>query len=463
MSEIRYVQLLDYKPRPYAPAIQQFMLDTPRCNIWAAPGMGKTVMVLTVLDWLRICGSSFFPALVIGPKRVVRDVWPYEVAKWAHTHHMRCIPILGTPAQRLDALKKRKAEIYVVNYENLEWLVETFGAKWPFGIVIADEARRLKGFRLNKGGKRSTALSKTVQHTGRWINLTGTPATNGYTDLWGQQWFVDFGERLGRSFTEYTNRWFRVNQYTHKIEPMTGAIQEIDTKLADCAISLRVEDWFDVKDLIQKQIRIELPPEARKTYEAMETDFFAQLASGEITAQNAAVKSMKLIQITNGAVYDSERTWHAIHDRKLEALDSLVEETGGAPLLVVYHFKYDLERLQKAFPQSRVMKSKQDENDWNAGKIPMALIHAQSAGHGLNLQHGGNIVVMYTNTWDLELRLQVIERIGQARQAQSGYDRPVYVYDLVVDDSIETAVIDALLEKKTIQDSLLFSRSYRKC
>jgi SNF2 family DNA or RNA helicase len=451
-----------FTPREYQKIAAKFIYDNRRVALFAQPGMGKTSTVYSVLDLLRLLGSNFFPVLVIAPLRVARGVWPQEARKWSAFADLRVLPIIGTAEERFRALR-RPADVYTINYENIPWLVEAWGDKWPYRIVIADESTKLKSFRLKQGAKRAQALASVAKKVERWVNLTGTPANNGLKDLWGQMWFVDFGARLGHSYRAFTDRWFTINQYTRDVSPRPGAEKEIYAAIADVTMALRTEDWLDIKKPVERQIRVDLPKEARAVYDMMAEEFFAELESDvEINAMNAAVKSMKLVQIASGIVYDGDGKTHEIHDAKLDALEELIDELNGEPVLVGYHFKGDLERLTKRFPKSRVLRSDKDVDDWNKGLIPILFAHPASAGHGLNLQDGGRIVVFYTNTWDLELRLQLIERIGPARQAQAGHARAVTIYDIVANNTIDEQVMDRNMNKMSVQDALMAARAYRK-
>lgn len=449
-----------YVPRPHQKLAAEFLLDTPRAMLAADMGLGKTATVLSVLDALKLAGSSFFPALVIAPLRVADVVWQNEVAKWASFRDLRVTKIIGTPLQRRNALRSPQADIYTVNYENIEWLITTLGDCWPFKIVVADESTRLKGFRLVRGGHRATALSKIAKHTGRWINLTGTPAPNGLQDLWGQFWFVDGGERLGRTYTAFTTRFFWENQYTKELKPVEGAQEKIYTALSDVMLTLRAEDWLDIRKPVRTSVEVALPSEARRIYDQMEKDFFTQFGDHEIEAFNAAAKSLKLLQIASGSIYDTEHHARPVHDAKNEALHSVVNEV-QEPLLVVYHWQFDPPRILKAFPKARIYQTEKDRRDWNAGKIPMLLIHPKSAGHGVDLQDGGRAIVFYSRSWDLELEMQVIERLGPARQFQAGHDRSVLIYDLIATDTMDQVALDRVDSKRSVQDALMLARRQR--
>jgi hypothetical protein len=457
------IQPAHFEPREYQKIAADFLLRHERCNLWAVPGLGKTSIIYMVADILKLCGSRFFPVLVIAPKKVCELTWPAEQQKWTAFTDLRVIPILGERDAR-DRSLLLKGDIYVINYDNVPWLVQALGKRWPFRIVVADESTRLKNFRAHKGsaGKRAQALSEIAMHTGRWINLTGTPAPNGLKDLWGQNWFVDFGERLGLTYGAFERRWFYVNPYDRTVEPRLGAETAIHAELADVTLALRAEDWLDIHEPQECAREVELPPEARRLYNEMEKRFFTQLANGEIEASTSAVRSMKLLQMSSGAVYDAEHQVHHLHDAKIEGLRSLVNELAGEPLLLAYWFKFEIPMLQKAFPEFRVFSGAKDEADWNKGKIPLLGVHPVSAGHGVNLQHGGRAIAHFTHTWDLELRQQINERIGPVRQLQSGYNRTVLIYNLIAKSTLDEEVLERTRTKRSVQDALMLARSHRR-
>ena len=443
------------KPRPWQSQAARFALSQPRVNLWMDPGLGKTGSVLLALETMRLSGSRFFPALVIGPLRVARKVWSDECQKWDAFSDLRVSVICGTPAQRRAALRA-DADIYCINYENLVWLVNECKADWPFLTVVADESTKLKGFRLRNGGRRAAALAKVAKLVRRWMNLTGTPAPNGLKDLWGQMWVIDAGERLGRTYTAFKDRWFDENEYTRQLVPRDWAEREIMDAIADVTLSISAKDCFDVREPVHIQIPVALPAKVRKHYRQMEDTLIAELEAGEVAAENAADKSMKLLQITSGAVFKEtgSKEWHLLHDEKLDALKSLIEDLNGAPLLVAYHFRSDLQRILEAVPGARQLKTRKDEDDWNAGKVPVMVFHPASAGHGLNLQFGGHHMAIFTPWWDLENYLQALERIGPVRQLQSGFDRPVFVYHIVCEDTVDEVVVDRRTTKMSVQESL---------
>ena len=327
--------------------------------------------------------------------------------------------------------------------------------------MVSDESTRLKSFRLRQGGKRSQALGKVAhKQVKRFVELTGTPAPNGLLDLWGQMWFLDAGERLGRTFTAFRERWFNVGYDGFSISPNSTAQVQIQERLKDVCLTIKAEDWFDVKKPIVNTLYVELPPRVRKMYADMEKELFMQLEEHSIEAFNAAAKSQKLLQIASGAVYVGEdktnKQWKEVHNEKIEALRGVIEEAAGAPVLVAYHFISDLARLKKAFPHGRQLDANpQTLDDWNAGKIPILFAHPQSAGHGLNMQDGGNILVFFSHSWSLEDRLQIVERIGPVRQMQAGHNRPVFIHNIVARNTIDESVIERIDAKREVQDILL--------
>ena len=445
-----------FTPRPYQDIALAHLLDEPRCALFAGMGMGKTVSTLNALDAMYLCGEDK-PTLILAPLRVAKNVWSEEAAKWEHLHDISVVPIVGTVEERRAALKL-DANVYTCNYDNLVWLVEHFGDRWPFATIVADESTRLKSFRLKQGGKRAQALAKVAHcKVKRFINLTGTPCPNGLIDLWGQTWFLDKGERLGRTFTAFRDRWFQQSFDGFGSSPLPNAQEQIHEKLQDICLSIEAKDWFDLKEPIVNNIYVDLPVKARQLYRDMERKMFMELEGHEVEAFNAAARTMKCLQIANGAAYvDDQQNWKEIHDVKLQALDEIIEESAGMPVLVAYHFKSDLARLRRAFPKGRVLDTDPATlREWNAGKIPLLFAHPQSAGHGLNLQDGGNILVFFAHNWALEERLQIVERIGPVRQLQAGHDRPVFIYNIIARDTMDEVVMERIATKAEVQDLLL--------
>lgn len=452
-----------FKPHAYQEKIIDFILENERCAIWAGMGLGKTVSTLTALDHLELVEPG--PTLVLAPLRVAASTWPDEAKKWEHLAHLRVSPVVGAVEERRAALR-REAEIYTTNFEQVPWLVEHLGDKWPFKKIVADESTRLKSFRLRQGGKRAQALGRVAfKHATRFIELTGTPSPNGLKDLWGQAWFLDAGARLGRTYDAFEQRWFAYQRIKdavsgrQDVKPiiLPFAQEQIQDRMRDLCLSLDPRDYFDIAEPIVNVIRVELPAKARRLYRDMEREMFMQIGEHEIEAFSAASRTIKCLQIANGAAYtDESGTWAEVHDAKLQALESIIEEAAGMPVLVAYHFKSDLARLQAAFPKGRVLDANpQTIRDWNDGKIPILFAHPASAGHGLNLQDGGNILAFFGHWWDLEQYQQIIERIGPTRQAQAGHDRPVFIHHIVAADTVDDLVMARRETKREVQDLLL--------
>lgn len=451
-----------FKPRPYQKLIIDNILEMPRGAVWAGMGLGKSASTLAALDVLQLVDDR--PVLIVAPLRVATSTWPDEARKWADFQHLHVVPVCGNEKQRRTALRQ-DANIFTCNFEQLPWLVEHFGERWPFAHVVVDEATKLKGFRLRQGTQRAKALAQ-VAHTKvkRITELTGTPSPNGLMDLWGQIWFLDKGERLGRTFDAFKQRWFRAKYDGYGVEALDHAQAQIQAALRDLCLTIEAKDWFDLREPIVNNIYVDLPAKARALYEDMEKRMFMELAGHEVEAFGAAARTVKCLQIANGAAYVGETSseWRDIHDAKLDALDEVIEEACGMPVLVAYNFKSDLARLLKAFPKGRKLDSDpQTIKDWNAGKIPVLFAHPASAGHGLNLQDGGNILVFFGHDWNLENRLQIIERIGPTRQMQAGHDRPMFIHNIIAKDTVDEMVIERVNTKRETQDILMEAMKVR--
>lgn len=460
-----------FNPRDYQASIRDFVLQHRRCNVFAGMGTGKTPTLLATLNILFLFGEAK-RVLVLAPKRVAIGTWPTEVRKFENLRHLRIAAAIGTADQRLAAIKSG-AQIVTINYDNIEWLIEAMGDEWNFDVVIADESTRLKGLRvgtrvstlgkeyLTGQGTRRARLIAKIAHTKvrRWINLTGSPAPNGLQDLWGQMWFVDGGQRLGRSFTAFEQRWF---SYVHRddrlvLQPLPFAKEQIEASIKDACITIEAKDFMDLPPLVESEIFVDLPPKARAAYRKMEKEFFAWFEGHEFEAFNSGAKMQKCLQFASGAAYtDDKGNWLTIHDEKLDALRSVVEEANGMPILVAYQFVSDLKRILAAFPRAKFLDDKVATQDaFNAGHTPMLIAHPASAGHGLNLQDGSNILCDFSSGFNLELDEQIVERIGPARQASSGYNRSVYRRRIIARDTLEhNAVLPALRRKSSLQDSL---------
>ncbi|MDO8547887.1 MAG: DEAD/DEAH box helicase [Nitrospirales bacterium] len=452
----------------------QHVLRYPKCALWARPGAGKTAILLTAYDTLALSGEVTGPLLVISTLRIVRDVWPAEPAKWPHLQHLKVSPIVGTAVERRDAMAAY-ADVYTVNVENLPWLLAELGDRWPYGMVAVDESTKFKSLRASirknkdgttwvqgQGAVRAKELLRAVfrHRVSHFVELTGTPAPNGLQDLWGQVFFLDYGQRLGRVFDAFRNRWFRSKMDGFGIEPLVFAQGEIEGALTD--ICLTLEPDYTIDEPIVHRIAVTLPPEVRKQYREMERKAFAEIQGHPIDAFNAGARTGKLLQFASGVAYlgspddPGERKWLEVHQEKLRALEDLVEESGGMPLLVAYHFKPDLLRLKKHFKDARELDHKPSTlADWNKGKIPILLTHPASAGHGLDLQYGSNILVDFTCTWNSEEHWQILERIGPLRQKQAGLNRPVYRYHLVAEKTVDEDVLLKHETGRSVQDILM--------
>ena len=467
-------------PRAWQPLMVSHVIDCARGGKFVAMGMGKTTSTLTAVDALQMSGTVRMP-LVVGPIRVARSTWPDEVQKWTHLAHMTVAVIVGDVPERERALKQALAgacSFATTNYENLPWLVETLTAwrkPWPFDMLVADELTKLKSFRLRQGGKRAACLRPFAhKDIKRFVGLTGTPSPNGLQDLWGQVWFIDQGQRLGRTYSAFTDRWFQSvpndGGYS-QIRPLPHAQDEIQDAIKDVCLSIDPHDYFDLKKPIQSSVFIDLPYKAKQLYKEMEKQFYIEIEHDlkryGVEAVNAGAKSQKLRQLASGAIYldaacdgenhERSRFHKVVHDAKMEALDGIIEEACGAVILVAYQFKSDLARLKKAFPQGRHFDSDpQTLADFKAGKIPLLFIHPKSGGHGVDgMQEACNIIVFFSADWNLEERKQVIERIGPMRQMQAGKDRPVYVYDILARGTIDEIMLSRHESKADVQALLM--------
>lgn len=472
-----------WNPRDYQRALRDFALDHPRCQWFAGTGVGKTSTALATFDHLRVFGEAE-RLLVISTKRIARMVWSAEVAKWSTFSHLDVAVAIGTPEQRLRALRS-KALVCTINYDCLPWLVDTMGDEWPWDMVIADEQTRLKSMRIDMrtsktgkqflrksgGGTRAFALAKVAhKKVRRWIGMTGTPSPNGLQDTWAAAWFVDGGQRLGRSFSGFKERWFRSirvgsDAFATKLEPFPHAEAEIKRLLSDITITVEAKDYFDLPPLVKNVVNIPLPKAARDKYREMEREMFTEIDTHEIEAFNAGAKSMKLRQLASGAAYhtvDSDE-WVLAHDEKIDALHDIVNEANGEPVLIAYQFKSDLARLKKAFPHGRFF----DDNprtlaDFRAGRIPQLFIHPKSGGHGIDgMQDVCRTVIWFSQTWDLEEFEQLNERVGPTRQASAGFDRTVFVHLLVAENTIECEMVERLESKASVQDALKMAMKRR--
>ena len=463
-----------FKRRPYQKAMTRHMLRHPRCNVWATMGSGKTGSVMWTLDRLFQTGDLVDGedrVLILAPLRVASGTWPAEQEKWQFPN-LRVGDATGPAAHRVATLEE-DFNVICLNYECIEWLTGLYGPDdWPFTVIVADESTKLKSYRSKSGGsKRAKALSRVAWgRVKRFINLTGTPSPNGLKDLWGQNWFIDAGERLGTSYAAFTDRWFITeSKGDHNdakgYRPRRGADGEIHRAMKDISLTVDAAEFFGCEEPVLVPVLVDLPKKARKIYDQMEKELFAELENGEVEAANAAARTSKCLQIASGAVYvtneDGERSteWEKIHDAKLDALDSIIDELAGAPLLVAYQYRHDLARIKKRFPFAEDLKKGAAGNKqidrWNAGKIDVLLVHPASAGHGLNLQDGGCHLAFFSDTWNYEHYAQVVERIGPVRQHQAGHPRPVFIYLIQAKDTLDEVMVARRGDKASVQSVLM--------
>jgi len=380
--------------------------------------------------------------------RVANSVWKQEAALWEHLRHLKVQVCTGTEKARLSALQSQ-ADVYVINRENVPWLVAQYGKRWPFDCVVIDEASSFK----NASSQRFKALRKTLPDTEYMILLTGTPSPNGLLDLWSQIYLIDFGNTLGRTMTAYKQRFFEQDYMGYKFTPRAGSAEKIHALLRPHVLSMSAADYLQLPDRIDLIERVTLPAAALQAYRDFEKTLLAELPDGEeVEAMSAAVLANKLLQFSNGAMYtDDLGNWSEIHDAKLEALADLIEQNPNENILLAYNYKTDLVRLQKRFPQARVLDKNPDTvRAWNDGEIELLLAHPASAGHGLNLQRGGSLIIWFGLNWSLELYQQF-----NARLHRQGQDKPVRVVHLIADDCIDERVMSVLSDKTAMQSALL--------
>lgn len=447
----------------YQKACVEHILSNPYCGLFLDMGLGKTVSTLTAINYLMFDYLSINKVLVIAPKRVANSVWAEEAQKWAHLRHLRFSKVIGNPTQRIDALKAN-ADIYIVSRDNLAWLCALYGGeKLPFDMIVADE---LSSFKSHKS-QRFKVLRSPRLYLKRFVGLTGTPAPNSLIDLWPQIFLMDRGDRLGKTITQYRARYFIPGRasghivYNYNLRENSEAL--IHKQIADICISMKSEDYLDMPLRTDNFIKLDMPEALRKKYKDFERDKVLELLTNQTTeesdmpvinAVNAAGLSNKLLQFANGAIYDEDKNVHAIHDIKLETLKEIIDDAQGQPVLVAWTYKFDRDRIMDylASYKPRELKTNKDIDDWNAGKVQVMLAHPASAGHGLNLQAGGSIIIWYGLTWSLELYQQFNGRLY--RQGQQNH---VIVHHLVLKGTHDEDVIHAIKLKDIRQNALMES------
>ena len=443
-----------YIPHRYQEFAAQRIVDEPRIGLFLGMGLGKTVITLTALVEL-LSRQMVSKILVIAPLRVAETTWGTEASKWDHTRNLRISKALGSKALRVRALAA-DADLFIINRENVPWLVDYYGKEWPFDMVVIDELTSFKSHRAERFKKLKSVLPKIV----RIVGLTGTPAPNGLIDLWSQIYLLDGGERLGRFITHYRDEYFTPGQmnrqtgavYSWVLKP--GAADRIHATISGLCVSMSAEDYLALPSRINRTVSVAMPPSARSQYDRLIRDQLLPLVQSDVVAGSAAILAGKLLQLANGAVYDEDGAAQEIHTAKLDALQDIAEAANGNPLLVFYTFKHDAQRiggsLAAAGFSTTILRGERDIQRWNAGHIQILLAHPASAGHGLNLQAGGHTAVWFGLPWSLELYEQ-----GNGRIHRQGQERPVVVYHLVTTDTIDEDVIAALDDKAAGQEALL--------
>ena len=435
-------QMHDYQHRAV-----NFILDKKKVALFLSMGCGKTVSSLTALVDL-LDSMAVNKILIIAPLRVANTVWHTEAENWQHTKGLKINICTGSEKNRRAQLHK-SADVYVINRENVEWIVELYGKKWPFDCVIIDESSSFK----SPSSRRFKALKKTVSLTEYCVLLTGTPSPNGLLDLWSQFYLLDHGARLGRTMTAYKQRFFKSDFMGYKYELRKGASDEIYSLIADITLSMQAEDYIKLPDRIDSSVFVELPPAKLKAYKDFERESILELEDDDdVEAVNAAVLGNKLLQFANGAIYtDALGNWSDLHRVKLDALNDIIEDNAGENILIAYNYKTDLERLKKKFPDAVVMdKDGEAVARWNNNEIKLLLAHPASAGHGLNLQKGGSLIVWFGLTWSLELYQQF-----NARLHRQGQTKPCRVVHIVASQTIDEKVLNVLSDKNAVQNNLL--------
>ena len=424
-----------------------FILENKKVALLLDMGLGKTVSSLTALVDL-LDSMAVNKILIIAPLRVANTVWHVEAENWQHTKGLKINICTGSEKNRRAQLHK-SADVYVINRENVEWIVELYGKKWPFDCVIIDESSSFK----SPSSRRFKSLKKTVALTEYCVLLTGTPSPNGLLDLWSQFYLLDHGARLGRTMTAYKQRFFKSDFMGYKYELRKGASDEIYSLIADITLSMQAEDYIKLPDRIDSSVFVELPPAKLKAYKDFERESILELEdSDDVEAVNAAVLGNKLLQFANGAIYtDAVGNWSDLHRVKLEALNDIIEDNAGENILIAYNYKTDLERLTKKFPNAVVMdKEGEAVARWNNNEIKLLLAHPASAGHGLNLQKGGSLIVWFGMIWSLELYQQF-----NARLHRQGQTKPCRVVHIVSSQTIDEKVLNVLSDKNAVQNNLL--------
>lgn len=439
---------MKFKPHKYQEFATNFIIENPITAVFLEMGLGKSVITLTAIYELMLERFEVDRVLVIAPLRVARNTWPEEIEKWSHLKGLTYAVAVGTEKERLEALYSA-AHIYIINRENVEWLIARSGIDFNFDMVVIDE---LSSFKSHQS-KRFKSLMKVRPNIKRMVGLTGTPSSNGLMDLWAEYRLLDMGERLGKFIGRFRESYFdpdKRNQHMiFSYKPKPGAEEAIYEKISDITISMKGTDYLKLPDLIMNEMSVSLNQKEKETLDVMKRDLITTIKGEDITASNAAVLSNKLLQMANGAVYGDNGSVTQIHDRKLEMLEDIIEAANGKPVLIAYWFKHDLLRIQNRF-KVEVLTSNDSIKKWNEGEIQIAAIHPASAGHGLNLQAGGSTLVWFGLTWSLELYQQT-----NARLYRQGQTETVIIHHLIAKDTMDERVMDALNKKNNTQSALI--------
>lgn len=444
-----------YKPYKYQDFTSQYIIDHPAAGIFQDMGLGKTVSTLTALDYLLYEELEINKVLVIAPLNVCKITWPEEIQKWDHLRHLRYSLIIGTEVERRAAIRK-PADIYIINCENVAWLVSHYQTSFKYDMLIIDESSKFK----NHDSKRFKALKQVRPRFKRVIALTGTPTANGLLNLWSQVYLLDKGVRLGINITAYREAYFGRNFNGFGYEIRTGCEEIIKEKIKDICISMKTEDYLDLPERIDRFEKIQLSTEMQEKYDDFEKDQILNilLNTGEekdIAALSKAALSNKLLQFAGGAVYDEDNLVHKMHNEKLDRLDEIIEEAQGEPVIVFYSYIHEKDRILERFPNAVVFNSKNAikvKQQWDEKKIQIMLCHPASAGHGLNLQAGGSIIIWFGLTWDLELYLQ-----GNKRLHRKGQEKPVIIHHMIMQNTMDQDVMKALQDKNSFQESFMLA------
>lgn len=451
-----------FKPHAYQQHCINQITEIKKLGLFLDMGLGKTVTTLTAIKELKYNRFQVRKVLVIAPKKVAEGTWTREADKWDHTKMLRVSPVLGSQAKRIKALNT-PADLYIVNRENVVWLVDYYRNAWPFDMVVVDESSSFK----SHSAKRFKALASVGDHIERLVELTGTPSPNGLDDLWAQIFLLDGGERLGKRYTWFRERYFQPDKrgadgmvYSYEAKP--GSEEGILEKISDICISMKAEDYLQLPDITYHEIPVEMDPKARRAYTDLEREMVLQLPEDEddISVTSAAALSNKLLQLANGAIYDEDRNVHEIHNCKIEAFMELIESLQGKPALVFYNYQHDRTRILKALERTglriRELKTPQDEDDWNARKIDILLTHPASSAYGLNLQQGGNHVIWFGLTWNYELYTQANKRLHRQGQTDK-----VIIHHLICTGTRDEDVMQALQRKDNVQNWVMESLKAR--